>query len=195
MRLSEYLNFRQSLRTRQDVEKAAQESQHSFETLFSIVSQTTSRHVRSHFKARIKNPEQVVAFTFSDAKHEDNEVPSLFVPRLLISRSPRFNFKTNSDEILQHGGWSFLIVTQQELVKKTPVFLHQYLRMNQSIVTIAKRAGFPPCDLARRICGDLLGLSSKSITKLLRNPQLIEDPRLRSEIMRCLAEVSVFLVF
>mmetsp|Transcript_4400 Transcript_4400/g.8690 ORF Transcript_4400/g.8690 Transcript_4400/m.8690 type:complete len:133 (-) Transcript_4400:1251-1649(-) len=132
MRLSEYLNFRQSLRTRQDVEKAAQESQHSFETLFSIVSQTTSRHVRSHFK---------------------------------------------------------------ELVKKTPVFLHQYLRMNQSIVTIAKRAGFPPCDLARRICGDLLGLSSKSITKLLRNPQLIEDPRLRSEIMRCLAEVSVFLVF
>ncbi|SPQ97830.1 unnamed protein product (mitochondrion) [Plasmodiophora brassicae] len=61
----------------------------------------------------------------------------------------------------------------------------QRYQEGEELISIAKSIDLAPCLLARIILRETLSMSPKDITQCLREPALVDDERLRNQLVRC----------
>ncbi len=77
------------------------------------------------------------------------------------------------------------------VVKKKSKILKQRWLLGESITFIAKKENFPPVLIASFIMSEL-GYSKRKIKEFIRNPELVEDKRLRLELEKAVQEDFVY---
>lgn len=78
------------------------------------------------------------------------------------------------------------IITSSHQVRKQGKFFVRLYVSGQSLLNIAKQVKATPVQVAREVLGLHLNLQRKNITRLLREPSLIEDKRLQEDVEACI---------